>query len=108
VLLELCIDCISRYSAHKYVCIFVELSSYTYECFLFSAGVGRTGVFVTLSIVLERMRYEGVVDMYQTVKVLRSQRPSMVQNEVTRFIQCSDSTHNSCIEFIICRLIIEL
>ncbi|XP_037325976.2 protein tyrosine phosphatase receptor type Fa isoform X2 [Pungitius pungitius] len=46
-----------------------------------SAGVGRTGVFVTLSIVLERMRYEGVVDLFQTVKALRTQRPAMVQTE---------------------------
>lgn len=46
-----------------------------------SAGVGRTGVFVTLSIVLERMRYEGIVDMYQTVKMLFAQRPAMVQTE---------------------------
>lgn len=49
---------------------------------LSSAGVGRTGVFITLSIVLERMRYEGVVDMFQTVKTLRTQRPAMVQTEV--------------------------
>ena len=47
-----------------------------------SAGVGRTGVFTTLSIVLERMRYEGVVDMFQTVNILRTQRPVMVQGEV--------------------------
>ncbi|XP_032923276.1 receptor-type tyrosine-protein phosphatase F isoform X15 [Catharus ustulatus] len=46
-----------------------------------SAGVGRTGVFITLSIVLERMRYEGVVDMFQMVKTLRTQRPAMVQTE---------------------------
>ncbi|XP_041417363.1 receptor-type tyrosine-protein phosphatase F isoform X11 [Xenopus laevis] len=46
-----------------------------------SAGVGRSGVFITLSIVLERMRYEGVVDMFQTVKTLRTQRPAMVQTE---------------------------
>ncbi|XP_076421016.1 receptor-type tyrosine-protein phosphatase F isoform X12 [Peromyscus maniculatus bairdii] len=46
-----------------------------------SAGVGRTGVFITLSIALERMRYEGVVDMFQTVKTLRTQRPAMVQTE---------------------------
>ncbi|XP_073524841.1 receptor-type tyrosine-protein phosphatase delta isoform X35 [Phyllobates terribilis] len=46
-----------------------------------SAGVGRTGVFITLSIVLERMRYEGVVDIFQTVKMLRTQRPAMVQTE---------------------------
>lgn len=48
-----------------------------------SAGVGRTGVFITLSIVLERMRYEGVVDLFQTVKTLRTQRPAMVQTEVS-------------------------
>ncbi|XP_077598532.1 receptor-type tyrosine-protein phosphatase delta isoform X32 [Stigmatopora nigra] len=46
-----------------------------------SAGVGRTGVFITLSIALERMRYEGVVDVFQTVKMLRTQRPAMVQTE---------------------------
>ncbi|XP_034093303.1 protein tyrosine phosphatase receptor type Fa isoform X5 [Gymnodraco acuticeps] len=46
-----------------------------------SAGVGRTGVFITLSIILERMRYEGAVDLFQTVKTLRTQRPAMVQTE---------------------------
>lgn len=46
-----------------------------------SAGVGRTGVFITLSIVLERMQYEGVVDVFQTVRILRTQRPAMVQTE---------------------------
>ncbi|KAG7272522.1 hypothetical protein CRUP_006811 [Coryphaenoides rupestris] len=46
-----------------------------------SAGVGRTGVFIALSIVLERMRYEGVVDIFQTAKMLRTQRPAMVQTE---------------------------
>ena len=46
-----------------------------------SAGVGRTGVFVSLSIVLERMQYEGVVDVFQTVRSLRTQRPAMVQTE---------------------------
>ncbi|XP_055372235.1 tyrosine-protein phosphatase Lar isoform X2 [Condylostylus longicornis] len=46
-----------------------------------SAGVGRTGVFITLSIVLERMQYEGVLDVFQTVRILRAQRPAMVQTE---------------------------
>ena len=53
---------------------------------VYSAGVGRTGVFVTLSIVLERMRYEGVVDMFQTVKMLFTQRPAMVQTEVPSMV----------------------
>lgn len=46
-----------------------------------SAGVGRTGVFITLSIVLGRMQYESIVDMFQTVRTLRTQRPGMVQTE---------------------------
>ena len=49
-----------------------------------SAGVGRTGVFITLSIDLERLQYEGVVDIFQTVRILRTQRPAMVQTEVRR------------------------
>lgn len=50
-----------------------------------SAGVSRTGVFIALSLVLERMRYEGVVDLFQIVKLLRTQRPCMVQMEVSGF-----------------------
>uniref|UniRef100_H2YZU5 protein-tyrosine-phosphatase n=1 Tax=Ciona savignyi TaxID=51511 RepID=H2YZU5_CIOSA len=45
------------------------------------SGVGRTGVFITLSLALERMRFENLVDMFQTVKMLRTQRPAMVQTE---------------------------
>ncbi|RTG84006.1 receptor-type tyrosine-protein phosphatase delta, partial [Schistosoma bovis] len=43
-----------------------------------SAGVGRTGVFLALSIVLERMRHEGIVDMFQTIRMLRTQRPGII------------------------------
>ncbi|XP_025425132.1 tyrosine-protein phosphatase Lar isoform X2 [Sipha flava] len=46
-----------------------------------SGGVGRTGVFVSLSIVLERMQCEGVIDLFQTIRILRTQRPAMVQTE---------------------------
>lgn len=49
------------------------------------SGAGRTGVFLTLSIALERIRYEGVVDVFQTVKLLRTQRPALVQTEVRLF-----------------------
>ena len=61
----------------------ISLTPFATHCVsVSSAGVGRTGVFITLSIVLERMRYEGVVDIFQTVKMLRTQRPAMVQTEV--------------------------
>lgn len=63
---------------HKTKEQFGQTGPITVHC---SAGVGRTGVFITLSIVLERMRYEGIIDVYNTVKVLRTQRPAMVQTE---------------------------
>lgn len=47
--------------------------------FCYSSGSGRTGVFCALSIVVERMRTEGVVDLLQTVRQLREQRPQMVE-----------------------------
>lgn len=62
------------------------LDLYTnFNCILFphSGGVGRTGVFVSLSIVLERMQCEGVIDLFQTIRILRTQRPAMVQTEVS-------------------------
>lgn len=66
------------------MCVFwsskIEIVAYYF--IISSAGVGRTGVFITLSIVLERMQYEGVVDVFQTVRILRTQRPAMVQTEV--------------------------
>ncbi|KAE8743781.1 hypothetical protein FOCC_FOCC009612 [Frankliniella occidentalis] len=43
-----------------------------------SGGVGRTGVFIALAVLLERMQWEGVVDVLGTVRLLRSQRPAMV------------------------------
>ena len=47
-----------------------------------SSGVGRTGVFIALSIIMERMKLECVVDVFQAVKMLRIQRPAMVQTLV--------------------------
>ncbi|XP_033117033.1 receptor-type tyrosine-protein phosphatase epsilon-like isoform X6 [Anneissia japonica] len=44
-----------------------------------SGGAGRTGVFIALSIMLERVKAEGVIDVFQTVRTLRQQRPHMVQ-----------------------------
>ncbi|XP_076834990.1 protein tyrosine phosphatase receptor type Eb isoform X1 [Brachyhypopomus gauderio] len=44
-----------------------------------SAGAGRTGTFIALSNILERVKAEGLLDVFQTVKSLRNQRPHMVQ-----------------------------
>lgn len=64
-----------------------------------SAGVGRTGVFISMSIVLERMQYEGVLDVFQTVRILRSQRPAMVQTEVSKINDIYILPHSHIMKF---------
>ena len=46
-----------------------------------STGAGRTGVFIALSIIIDRMRYETIVDVFTTVKLLRTERQNMVQDK---------------------------
>lgn len=61
-------------------------------------------MFITLSIVLERMRYEGVVDIFQTVKMLRTQRPAMVQTEVR---DTGDMTEDqTCLDIFLIKIIL--
>ncbi|EDO35064.1 predicted protein, partial [Nematostella vectensis] len=43
-----------------------------------SDGAGRTGVFLALAISIERLEAEDTVDIFQTVRWLRSQRPALV------------------------------
>lgn len=52
-------------------------------CVSCSAGAGRTGTFIALSNILERVKAEGLLDVFQTVKSLRMQRPHMVQTVVS-------------------------
>ena len=47
-----------------------------------SAGVGRTGTFIAIDIELQRIKQEGVVDVYNTVYRLRSRRSFTVQTLV--------------------------
>ena len=47
-----------------------------------SAGSGRTGCFMVVDMMLDMARDEEIVDIYNTVKDLRSRRVNMVQTEV--------------------------
>ena len=47
-----------------------------------SAGVGRTGTFITLDMAMEQAEREGLVDVAGIVNQLRTQRMKMVQTEV--------------------------
>ena len=49
-----------------------------------SAGVGRTGTFITIDLALEQAEKEGVVDIAGIVNRLREQRMQMVQTEVSQ------------------------
>ncbi|VDN02788.1 unnamed protein product [Thelazia callipaeda] len=46
-----------------------------------STGAGRTGVFIALSVIIDRMKLEHVVDVFTTVKLLRTERQNMVQDK---------------------------
>ncbi|XP_065904181.1 receptor-type tyrosine-protein phosphatase alpha-like [Dysidea avara] len=47
-----------------------------------SGGSGRTGTYIAISMLLDRLKVEGVVDVFQTVRALRLQRMHMVQSLV--------------------------
>ena len=47
-----------------------------------SAGVGRTGAFIVLDSMLERMKKEDNLNVFEFLKQLRAQRVLMVQTQV--------------------------
>ena len=54
-----------------------------------SAGVGRTGTFITIDHVLEQVEKEGVVDIAGVINKIRQQRMKLVQTVVSNSRQCS-------------------
>ena len=59
-----------------------------------SAGVGRTGTFITIDLALEQAKKEGVVDIAGIVNRLRQQRMQMVQTVVC--IQHNSTNTSNC------------
>jgi netrin-G3 ligand len=47
-----------------------------------SAGVGRTGTFITLDSMLERIKAKAGINIFEFVSNLRKQRVLMVQTQV--------------------------
>lgn len=59
-----------------------------------SAGAGRTGCFIVIDIMLDMAEREGVVDIYNCVRELRSRRVNMVQTEVLQPNHFTPSSHH--------------
>ena len=57
-----------------------------FHSFPSSAGVGRTGTFITIDHVLEQIEKEGVVDIPGVIQKIREQRMKMVQTVVCYFL----------------------
>ena len=53
--------------------------------FSYSAGVGRTGTFISLDRLFQTIDEHDVVDVYGIVHEMRLNRPFMVQTEVRSF-----------------------
>lgn len=68
---------------NKYLLLFVF---FFFFCFC-SAGAGRTGCYIAVDIMLDMAENEGVVDIFNCIRELRSQRVNMVQTEVDESVQ---------------------
>ena len=47
-----------------------------------SAGVGRSGTFIILDLVMQQLKVEGTLSIYNHLKTVRGQRMKMVQTKV--------------------------
>ncbi|XP_049335874.1 receptor-type tyrosine-protein phosphatase T isoform X5 [Astyanax mexicanus] len=59
-----------------------------------SAGAGRTGCFIAVDIMLDMAENEGVVDIFNCIRELRSQRVNMVQTE---YVFVHDAILEACL-----------
>ncbi|XP_050805403.1 receptor-type tyrosine-protein phosphatase kappa isoform X10 [Gopherus flavomarginatus] len=66
------------------------------RCVEKSAGAGRTGCYIVIDIMLDMAEREGVVDIYNCVKALRSRRINMVQTE-EQYIFIHDAILEACL-----------
>ena len=66
-----------RSSYHYFYFIFWLLSLF------FRDGVGRSGCVATIMSVIERVKIEQTVDVFQTIKLIRAKRPGAVNTLVS-------------------------
>ena len=52
---------------------------------IYSDGMGRSGTFCGLVVSINRFKAEQMVDVFKTIITMRSQRPGLVANAVSKF-----------------------
>ena len=69
-------------------------TSYVSSC---SDGVHRCGIFCAISIIIETLKTEQVVDVFQVVKALRLQNPDFVTGLVSPVFCPRSRFDNDCV-----------
>ena len=67
---------------------FVDPLPISIAFFTRSDGIGRTGTFICIHAQLERVKTEGVVDVFQFVKSSRISRPNFLSEQVGSSTMC--------------------
>ena len=64
----------------RYLC---ESTNNLYKMIIsYSNGVGRSGTFCALLTCINQFKQEQIVDVFQNIQIMRSQRPGLVENTV--------------------------
>ena len=91
----LCLSCISAVA-------YLQISGCCW-CWC-SAGVGRTGTFITIDVLLKKMEKEGAVNIFNLVRQLRFRRERSVETPVSReemvsydIKVCAEGAHDMCL-----------
>ncbi|TSK16090.1 Receptor-type tyrosine-protein phosphatase mu [Bagarius yarrelli] len=97
---------IRTFAVEKLHVLSILYDSFVLECERFSdthilplacsAGAGRTGCFIVIDIMLDMAEREGVVDIYNCVRELRSRRVNMVQTE-EQYVFIHDAILEACL-----------
>ena len=65
---------------------YVFIQFYCVHVYIHSAGVGRSGTFITLDAMMERLKESDDLNIFEFVNEMRTQRMKMVQTLVSRIL----------------------
>ena len=78
------------------VCMYLCTILACWVLFFHSAGVGRTGTFIAVDAMMQRLKEKDDLDIYNFVTQMRTKRTFMVQNLVCMYITIDFSNFPDC------------